>query len=169
MGDMKEKEASTGNDYSKIRKSLINLKSICEAWEESGRFELKDEQLEIIELIRDKVDEIEQIMGTNYKVEYKDNLECLDIFRKRVENQEPNNATWLGYYGNLGFVLDGLIGWINKLIECIEKMEPVKTDKNSDFRNSQKVGDTENEKSGEQNVGDSTRNANEPTEEFVQE
>ena len=36
-------------------------------------------------------------MGTNYKGEYKDNLECLDIFRKRVENQEPNDATWSGF------------------------------------------------------------------------
>ena len=72
--------------------------------------------------------------------------------------------------GNLGFVLDGLRGWINNLKEeCIEKMEPVKTDKNSDFRKSQKVEDIETEKSGEQNVGDSTRDANEPTEEFVQE
>ena len=97
MGDMKEKEALTEDEYSKICNKLINLKSICEGWEERCKFELKDEQLESIELIRDSVDEFEQIMGTNYKGEYKDNLECIDIFRKRVENQEPNNASWPGY------------------------------------------------------------------------
>ena len=72
--------------------------------------------------------------------------------------------------GNLGFVLDGLMGWINNLKEeCIKKMKTVETDKNSDFRNSQRVEATETEKLGEQNVGDSTSDANEPTEEFVQE
>ena len=72
--------------------------------------------------------------------------------------------------GNLGFVLDGLRGWINNLKEeCIKKMKTVETDKNSDFRNSQRVEATETEKLGEQNVGDSTRDEEEQTEEFVQE
>ena len=72
--------------------------------------------------------------------------------------------------GNLGFVLDGLMGWINNLKEeCIKKMKTVETDKNSDFRNSQRVETTGAERLGENKEGDSTRNANEPTGEFVQE
>ena len=72
--------------------------------------------------------------------------------------------------GNLGFVLDGLRGWINNLKEeCIKKMKTVETAKKSDFRNSQRVEATETEKLGEQNVGDSTRDEEEQTEEFVQE
>ncbi len=48
-------------------------------------------------------------------------------------------------------------------------MEIVETDKNSDFRNSQRVETTGAERLGKNKEGDSTRNVNEPTEEFVQE
>lgn len=72
--------------------------------------------------------------------------------------------------GNLGFALDGLIDWIKKLMEvCKERMEIVETDKNSDFRNSQRVETIGDERLGENKEGDSTRDEEEQTEEFVQE
>ena len=72
--------------------------------------------------------------------------------------------------GNLGFVLDGLRDWINNLKEeCNKKMKTVETDKNSDFRNSQRVETTGAERLGENKEGASTRNVNEQNEEFVQE
>lgn len=96
MGDMKEKEDLTKNDYSLIYEKLIHFETKCNELDEKCRFNLKD-KLKDIEQIRDSVDEFEQIMGTNYKGEYEDNLECIDIFRKRVENKEPNDASWPGY------------------------------------------------------------------------
>ena len=104
MGDMKEKEALTRNEYSMIYEKLMHLEATCEELYEKCRFNLKDkhkdkieDKLKDIEQIRDTVDEFEQIMGTNYKGEYKANLECIDIFKKRDENKEPNDASWPGY------------------------------------------------------------------------
>lgn len=101
MGNMKEKEILTKYDYSTIYEKLAHLAVKCEEMYEL--YTLTDEQLISIEQIRDTVDEFEQIMGTNYKDEYVDNLECLDILKNRKENGEPNNISWSGFKRNFRF------------------------------------------------------------------
>ncbi len=109
MGDMKEKEILTKYDYSMIYEKLAHLSAKCEDMYEV--YTLTEEQLIRIEQIRDTIDEFEQIMGTNYKGEYADNLECIDIFKNRKENGEPNNISWPGFMRNFRFYFR----WIKKL------------------------------------------------------
>ena len=109
MGDMKEKETLTKYDYSTIYEKLAHLAAKCEDMYEV--YTLTNEQLISIEQIRDTIDEFEQIMGTNYKGEYADNLECIDIFKNRKENGEPNNISWSGFMRNFRFHFR----WIKKL------------------------------------------------------
>ena len=72
--------------------------------------------------------------------------------------------------GTLGFILDGLKSWIEKLQkDCKKEMKTVGTDKSSDFRNSQRVENTGAERLGENNEGKSTKDEKEHPEEFVQE